>query len=267
MLAFDSPYTFMMKFHSRYILLAVVIFSTFYGRAYAQLDTRSFLSVTAGYSLPVGELAREKINDPFAGLSGEGRYLQASYDFRIARWFGLRISGSMNSNKTKPQPIIDRANDKIEELRSLGLIKDTSGPAWQTSVSNWKFNALMAGPAIYLNFGRVQLEGHAMGGYVQVSSPRVHMTGKFPSGKNDIEVGLNEAITKEWGIGGGASLRIPIYRKLYFHLSGDFLATEAELKDVAIRVSVQDYPQVVLPINEKRFVGVANVGVGLGLAF
>jgi hypothetical protein len=263
--SFVHSYPFHMKFRTNYIAFGILFLCSLSG--HAQIDTRSYLSITAGYSLPVGELAREKIDDPFAGLSGEGRYLQASYDFRITRWFGLRFAGSVNSNTTKPQPIIDRANEKISELRSMGLIKDPDGPDWQTNVSNWKFNAVMAGPAIYINMGRVQLEGHAMGGYVQVSSPKVQMTGKFQSGRNDIDVLLNEAITKDWGIGGGASLRIPIFKRLYFHLAGDFLATEAQLKDVSMKVTVQDYPQVVLPINEKRFVGVANVGLGLGLIF
>jgi len=75
------------------------------------------------------------------------------------------------------------------------------------------------------------------------------------------------AKTKDVGVGAGASLRIPLGNTLYFHLSGDFLATEAELKNVAINVKVGNYPQVGIPINEKRFVGVANVGAGFGFMF
>lgn len=232
---------------------------------FAQLNTRSYLSVTGGYSLPVGELAKEKINDPFAGLTGSGSFVQANYDFRITRGFGLRLSGNLNSNTTKPEPIVDRANEKVDELKEF--IGETSQQTWQTDVSKWKFNSVMIGPALYINMGKVQLEGHVMGGYVQVSSPTVDMVGGFESGNHAMKVNLNEASTNGLGVGVGASLRIPLFRQLYCHLSGDFLATEASFKNVGINVAIEGYPPVVIPINEKRFVGVANVGFGLGIAF
>jgi len=250
-----------MKIH-RYFILLLALTAT---ESFAQNNNRSFFSVTAGYSLPVGELAREKLNDPFAGLTGSGYYGQVNYDFRIARWIGLKVSGSMNLNKTKPQPIIDRANGKVQEIRPL--INETSEYSWQSNVSKWKFNAIMIGPALYLNMNKVQLEAHLQAGYVQVTSPSVDMIGTFQSGENKINVQLLPAKTKDVGVGAGASLRIPLGNTLYFHLSGDFLATEAELKNVAINVKVGNYPQVGIPINEKRFVGVANVGAGFGFMF
>ena len=164
-----------------------------------------------------------------------------------------------------PEPIIERANMKVEEIKPL--INETSAHSWETSVSKWKFNAIMLGPALYLNFNRVQFEAHVQAGYVQVTSPTVSMKGTFASGENTILVNLRPASTKDFGAGAGASLRIPLAGNLYFHLSGDFLATEAELQNVGINVQVGSFPQVQIPINEKRFVGVANVGAGLGIAF
>lgn len=231
----------------------------------AQNNNRSFFSVTAGYSLPVGELAREKLDDPFAGLTGSGYYGQASYDFRMTRWLGLKISGSMNLNKTKPEPIIERANESVEQIKPL--INETSNHSWQSHVSKWKFNTVMIGPALYLNFNKVQFEAHVQGGYVQVTSPSVDMAGTFESGQNNMTVRLSPASTKDFGVGAGASLRIPLGNVLYFHVSGDFLATQAELKDVAIKVNVGNFPEFAVPINEKRFVGVANVGAGFGIMF
>ena len=253
-----------MKFR-RYHIFLFVLSALSISKSFAQNDKRSFLSVTAGYSLPVGELAREKLDDPFAGLTGSGYYGQASYDFRVTRWLGLKLSGSMNLNKTKPEPIIERANESVEQIKPL--INETSNHSWQSNVSKWKFNAVMLGPALYLNFNKVQFEAHVQGGYVQVTSPTVDMTGAFESGQNNITVRLSPASTKDFGVGAGASLRIPMGNTLYFHISGDFLATEAELKDVAIAVNVGNYPQFAVPINEKRFVGVANVGVGFGIMF
>ncbi|WP_353717478.1 hypothetical protein [Dyadobacter sp. 676] len=254
-----------MKISQRFVVFLFALFLFVQVEARAQNDNRSFFSVTAGYSLPVGELAREKLNDPFAGLTGSGYYGQVNYDFRIARWFGLKFSGSMNKNTTRPQPIVDIADLRVEEIK--GFINETTSHTWDTRVSRWKFNAIMAGPAIFLNFNRVQIEGHVQGGYVKVTSPTVDMTGTFQSGENQILVHLSPASTSGFGVGAGASLRLPIAGPLYFHLSGDFLATEAELKNVAVNVRVGNYPEVGIPINEKRFVGVANIGAGLGISF
>lgn len=254
-----------MKISQRFSISLFALFLFTQLGAQAQNDNRSFFSVAAGYSLPVGELAREKLNDPFAGLTGSGYYGQVNYDFRIARWFGLKFSGSMNKNTTRPQPIVDIADLRVEELK--GLINETTSHTWDTRVSRWKFNAIMAGPAIFLNFNRVQIEGHVQGGYVKVTSPTVDMTGTFQSGENQILVHLSPASASGFGVGAGASIRLPIAGPLYFHLSGDFLATEAELKNVAVNVRVGNIHEVGIPINEKRFVGVANIGAGLGISF
>jgi hypothetical protein len=222
-----------------------------------QNDTRSFFSITGGYSLPVGELAREKIDDPFAGLTGSGYYGQANFDFRLARWIGLRASGSMNQNKTNSKPIIDKANQYAQVLGESFN--------WESSVSRWKLNALMVGPALYLNFGRAQIELHAQGGKVWADSPSVNLIGRSEGGE-PINVDLKPASTSAFGLAGGASLRFPLAGALYFQLSGDVIGAEAEIKDVTIR-AVRGSFDFSETISEKRFIGVVNVGAGLGIAF
>ncbi|MCE6992217.1 hypothetical protein [Dyadobacter sp. CY323] len=226
-------------------------------RANAQ-NTRAFFSVTGGYSLPVGELAREKLDDPFAGLTSSGYYGQANFDVRIARWIGLRASGSMNHNKTNSQPIIDKANSYAEVLGERFN--------WQSNVSRWKLNALMVGPALYINFGRTQIELHAQGGKVWADSPSVKLLGTAETGGDPITVDLQPASTSAFGLAGGLSLRVPLAGALYFQLGGDVIGAEAEIKDVTIKVvrGTLDFSE---PVSAKRFIGVVNVGAGLGLAF
>jgi hypothetical protein len=221
-------------------------------------NTRSFFSVTGGYSLPVGELAREKLDDPFAGLTGSGYFGQANYDFRIARWIGLRASGSMNLNKTNSQPILDKANDYAQVLGQTFN--------WQSSVSKWKLNAVMVGPALYINMNRAQIELHAQVGKIWANSPTVDLVGNAEGGGEPIYVNLKPASTTAFGLAGGASLRFPIAGNLFFQLSGDVIGAEAEIKDVTIRAvrGAYDFSE---KISEKRFIGVVNVGAGLGIAF
>ncbi|WAC10303.1 outer membrane beta-barrel protein [Dyadobacter pollutisoli] len=241
--------------NSQTFLIALFLFIAFHAQAQ---NTRSFFSVTGGYSLPVGELAREKLDDPFAGLTGSGYFGQANYDFRIARWVGLRVSGSMNLNKTNSQPIIDKANSYAAGLGETFT--------WQANVSKWKLNALMVGPALYINMGRAQIELHAQGGKVWANSPTVDLIGTAENGGEPITVGLKPASTSAFGLAGGASLRLPIAGKLYFQLSGDVIGAEAEIKDVTIR-AVRGSFDFSEKVSEKRFIGVVNVGAGLGIAF
>lgn len=242
------------------ILLTLCSFGSF-----AQNDKRSYFSITGGYSLPVGELAREKMNDPLAGVSGSGHFLQANYDFRITRGLGLKLSGSLNRNKTKPGPILEKADEYVTSIKPL--INETTNHTWQTSVSKWKFNAVMLGPALYLNFNKVQFEAHVQAGYIELTSPSVDVIGTFESGNNRIVTKLSPVSKNLWGGAAGASWRIPLGNTLYFHLSGDFIATEAKMKDVTLNVQIGDYPVFPMTLNEKRFVGVANAGAGFGIMF
>ena len=232
--------------------------------AYGQLDTRSFFSVTAGYSLPVGEMAIEKLNDPLAGLAGSGYFGQANYDFRIARWLGIRLSGSLNVNTTNSGPIIDKANTYV-----LALNRSYT---WESTVSSWKLGAGLIGPAIYLNMNRVQLEAHVQGGMIKASTPSVFLigtevsNGQVVEGSQKINVTLNHATVKPYAFGAGLSLRFPLSRALYFQLSGDVIGAKAEVKDLAIKAKAGTY-EFSDQINEKRFIGVVNVGAGLGVAF
>jgi hypothetical protein len=233
--------------------------------SFAQLDTRSFFSVTGGYSLPVGEMATEKLNDPLAGLAGSGYFGQANYDFRIFRWAGLRLSGSLNVNTTNSDPIVDKANTYVQALNRTYT--------WQSDVSQWKLAAVLVGPAIYLNMNRVQLEAHLQGGMIRANTPSVILTGQevnpeggIIEGGQPISVSLNHATVKPYAFGAGVSLRFPLVRALYFQLSGDVIGAKAEVKDLAIKAKSGAY-EFSDQINEKRFVGVVNIGAGLGIAF
>jgi hypothetical protein len=224
-------------------------------------DTKNFFSVTGGYSLPVGQLATEKLNDPLAGLAGSGYYGQVNYDHRIWRWLGFRLSGSLNVNTTNSDPIINKANQYVEATGRTY--------SWQSNVSEWKLGAALFGPAIYLNMNRVQIEAHVQGGIVRASTPSVFLVGQPTTADGNapaIDVSLNHTIVKPLGFGAGVSLRLPLFKALFFQLSGDVIGAKAEVKDLAIVANIGGIP-FADRLNEKRFIGVVNVGAGLGLAF
>jgi len=243
----------------------IMIFLTTKSEDVSAQDTKNFFSVTGGYSLPVGELATEKLNDPLAGLAGSGYFGQVNYDHRITRWFGIKLSGSFNQNTTNSDPIIDKANSYVTAIDRTY--------AWDSNVSKWKLGAALIGPALYLNFNRVQFEAHVQAGIVKATTPSVLLIGKQTNssgqiieGAEEIQVSLNRKIVNPVGFGAGASLRLPISGALFFHLSGDVIGAKAEVKDLAIRAQVAGFEHNDR-INESRFIGVVNIGAGFGIAF
>lgn len=258
---FHSP---MIKFITSFSVSVLILLIIHIEDANAQ-DTRNFFSVSGGYSLPVGELATEKLNDPLAGLAGSGYFGHVNYDHRIARWLGVRISGSLNQNSTNSAPIIDKANSYIA---ATGRTYN-----WDSSVSKWKLGAALIGPAIYFNMNRVQIEAHVQGGIVRATTPSVLLTGKeinasgqWVEGSQGIEVSLNQATVTPLGFGAGLSLRLPLFGALFFQLSGDVIGAKAKVSDLAIRAKIGQFEHNDR-INESRFIGVVNIGAGLGIAF
>lgn len=256
-----SPMT---KFRFCFLMLITLLLSIQIEEVKAQ-DTRNFFSVTGGYSLPVGELAKEKLNDPLAGLAGSGYFGQVSYDHRIARWFGIKLSGSFNQNNTNSDPIVGKANTYAEAIGRTYT--------WDSNVSKWKLGAVLIGPALYLNFNRVQIEAHVQGGILKATTPsvlligrQINASGELVEGAKEINVSLNHATVNPIGFGAGLSLRLPIAGALFFHLSGDVIGAKAEVKDLAIKAEVEGF-QYSDRINESRFIGVVNIGAGLGIAF
>ena len=228
-------------------------------------DRRNYISLTYGYSVPVGKFAKSSPNDPLAGLAGEGYFGQFSYDHLFSNWLGFRISGSYNNNTTNSDPIIKIANSYASVT---GRTYD-----WQTDVSKWKMASAMIGPAIYLHIGKLQIEGHAQGGIVKAQTPSVYLAGNpmTPSGEIDpsgkkIELSLDRRTVTPFGLAGGLSLRLPLFRGLYIHASGDVIGAQAEVKDLAFKAKVGDL-EIADQISEKRFIGVVNLGGGLGIAF
>lgn len=252
-----------MKFNYLFAF-AVLTMLSFVGKANAQ-DRRNYLSVAYGYSLPVGEFARLSPDDPLAGLAGDGFYGQFNYDRKLSNWFGFRISGSYNNNTTNANPIVKLANSYA------GATGKTY--TWQTDVSEWQMAAALIGPAIFLHISKLQIEGHVQGGIIKAQTPSVHMVGQAltPSGEIDassrtIDIRLDNRTVTPWGFAGGLGLRLPLYRGLFIHATADVIGAQAEVKDLAFKAKIGEL-ELSEQISEKRFIGVVNIGGGLGIAF
>ncbi|GAB2785988.1 hypothetical protein GCM10027275_33020 [Rhabdobacter roseus] len=224
-------------------------------RAQGTLQT---LSLTGGYSLPVGKFASENFNDPEAGLAGSGYFGQLTYERRFWPRLGFRASGSLNINNTNPDPV-------IEQYSALLPNKDTY--SWQTDAATWQLGSVMLGPIGYIDFARWQLEGHVVGGMIFAKSPSLTVAGTSSTGTNPVDARVSSGQTSAFGFGAGGSLRVPLARRLYFQLSADWIAARAELKDVPTYAKIGAFPAIEMLRTEKRFVGVVNVGAGLAVAF
>jgi hypothetical protein len=232
--------------------------------SYSQ-GSRNFISASGGYSLPIGKYASERLSNPDYGLAGSGYFGQIAYEHRFLFWLGIRLAGNVTINKTNPDPIVAKSNEYLERVRPF--INEEGTYTWKTDASQWKQASAMVGPVLYLYLGKVQLEGHLMGGYVIVESPDILVTGESSSGNNPVEGSLASARSKTWGAGAGASIKIPLSRHLSFQLGGDLIGTEAKFDDLVLVGKIGNYDPLEQPRSEHRLVSVINIGAGFTIEF
>ncbi len=218
----------------------------------------NLISFSGGYSLPVGKFASQNSNDPKAGLAGPGVYAQINYERKLAEHFGLRLTGSLNINKTDAQPLIDEYSVLLTKPESY---------TWQKATSTWQLGALLFGPSAYLPLGSIELEGHVQGGLVFAESPSVTVLGiSSAMGNPEAEGRIAQASTPAFGFGAGASVRFRLTENLRLQITADAIGANAQLKDLPT------YRRLGSIISEstsstERFVAVANVGAGLVFGF
>lgn len=218
---------------------------------------RNFVSFSGGYSLPIGAFASQNFDDPKAGLAGPGLYAQLNYERKLADHFGLRLTGSLNINKTDAQPLIDEYSVLLTQPESY---------SWETETSTWQLGALLLGPSVFLPLGNAELEGHVQGGLVFAESPGVTARGTSSAGNPSAEGRVAQASTSAFGFGAGASVRFRLTRNLRLQITADAIGANAQLKDVptyrqlgSLVVEGTDSPE--------RFVAVVNVGAGVVFGF
>lgn len=226
--------------------------------------SRNFFSASGGYSLPIGKYASEKLGNPDYGLAGSGYFGQVAYEHRFLFWLGLRVAGNHTINKTNPGPIIAKSEEYLDMARPF--INEEGTYTWTTETTKWKLTSAMIGPALYLYLGKVQFEGHLMGGYVWVHSPDIHVYGTSSSGKNPVEGSMASSLSKTPGGGIGMSIKIPLSSHLTFQLGGDVIGTEAKFHNLTLVGKVND-TQLEQPRSENRWVSVVNLGAGFCIEF
>lgn len=247
-----------MHFKSRIQPAFAFMFLLVAGPLQGLAQDRNAFSFSGGYSLPLGKFASENLNDPEAGLAGSGVFGQLSYERKLAPWWGLRLTGSLNINKTDPQPLIDRYSKILTKPESY---------TWEEKTSRWRLGAMLLGPSGFFSLGSAELEGHVQGGFVFAESPGVTLGGTSSAGSPSIEGNIAQASTSAFGFGAGASLRFRLTRQLRFQLTADAIAANAQLKNVKTSVKVNNVPLPESTSSPKRFVTVLNAGAGLVVVF
>lgn len=218
---------------------------------------KNMISLAGGYSLPLGSFASKQFSDPKAGLAGPGAYAQLSYERKLASWYGLRLTGSLNINQTDAQPLIDEYSTLLTNPQSY---------TWKKETSPWQLGALLLGPSAYLPLGIVELEGHLQAGLVFAKSPSVTALGTSSAGSPEAEGRVAQASTSVFGFGAGASVRFRLSDNLRLQITADAIGADVELKDLP---TYRRLGNLVLEGTEsrQRFVSVVNVGAGLVFSF
>jgi hypothetical protein len=224
----------------------------------AQPTPLNALSFSAGYSIPVGKFASKQFSDPEAGLAGAGYFTQLGYERRFRSWLGVRLSASLNSNTTNPQTMIDQYSVFLPN-------RDTY--TWTTDVTRWRLGSVLAGPVLYARLGALTLKGHAQAGLVLAESPGLRVQGTSSTGQYPVDARVSKSDARAFGVGAGGSVRFPLYKRLLFQLTGDWVASRIQLYDVPTYTQVGDNAPINGLLSPRRLVGVLNTGAGLVVEF
>ncbi|GAB3163705.1 hypothetical protein [Telluribacter humicola] len=239
-------------------LLYAILFFGITTSGWAQSTAPRAISFSGGYSIPIGKFASKQFSDPEAGLAGSGYFGELSYEQRFSSWLGVRLSGSLNINKTNADPL-------IEQYSILLPNRDTY--TWQTDVTKWLFGSVLAGPAVYLRTGPVMLEGHVQLGVAFARSPGLSVIGTSSTGRNPVEARVAQGSTKALGYGAGGSASVPISNRLRFQITGQWIGSNMYFKDVPTYAIVGDIGPIKSLQSKWRFIGVLNTGAGLVFEF
>lgn len=135
------------------------------------------------------------------------------------------------------------------------------------------FWSCLFGPAVYKNFGKLLVQGHLQAGIVWARTASVHLTGNVydATGQVDpvsptINVSLERQAVNQFGLGGGINLRYPLSNHFFIQAYSDVLAAKAQVKNLAVKAKIGTL-ELSEQISDKRFIGVVNLGGGIGISF
>lgn len=237
----------MTRFTSTFLLILL-----FAKVSYSQDHPRFSLTLSAGPSISLREVAAKITSSPRAQLAGNGLAGQIGLDMRVWRAIGLTARVNYNQNETRKEPLEVQAG--YYNLTNLDI-----------TAQKWSGLSAMAGPTLTKQWGIFGLQGRLLGGYVVVDSPQFVINGLLGNRPARIEADSKQG--KDLAFGAGATVFINLSKNFGLVINGDATYTNVEFKEVVTRVTLNNGITTPITTTESQNVGILNVTGGLRFSF
>jgi opacity protein-like surface antigen len=212
------------------------------------LTHKGFVSVTAGYSVPVASPFGKNTQK----LMGGGQSAQVSLGYRLGRRLGMVGSYSFVSNTIRQDALLKSVSGNLESSY------------WKSNATNCTLQTLMVGPLLTVPMGRFIFDFQLTGGYAQATSSRMELSTEFL--RMPLTYTTPSQTTNALAAGAGFTTRYKVNRWLALHASAQYIT--ADLKYDNLMQEIQIGRQVSQePVQSHQPTGILNLGAGFSFLF
>lgn len=215
----------------------------------AGLAQEKYLSISGGYTIPLGDFSSSDINSKQSGFANNGYNFSFEMTFFFSDFVGLGANLRFNNVSFNSQLFNDLLIEKFQgQLESISL---TSG--------NYNLHNFLIGPYIKFDAGDYfSLYGKAFLGVMTTFRPNQSLNYKLPlENSQSIETVGKYSGSFAYNLGAGAFVKFN--RKLGLRLSADYIAGNPKYEDF-------DFDNLEV-IEKKQAVAYMNYNAGLMLTF
>ncbi len=235
-----------------FLLLASMSTYAQKGFILSHLDSRGYLNLSGGMSLPMASIMKDDPNAPSDLSAFKGSAFQVSIGYRIGRHWGAVLSMTNCLNEGNVRPLLEN------------LEKSQLGTNWTAKSGTWNCSHLSAGPSYSITAGRWMFDQRLMVGYSWLERPYTNLSGKY----YQFEMGVQTSTGKSKSIsaGLGTSVRFKVGRNIALAVHADYITTRATFNDIESTLIIGE-DQSTEPVKEVKAMGILNLNGGLSLLF
>ena len=215
---------------------------------------RFSVSLAAGKSLSLRELATQITGSQRAQLAGDGLAAQIGAGVQFTRHLGLTVRLNYNENETREEGIKSYAAAAYD-ITNLTVAR----------TEKWRAVSALAGPTLRVFLGTVSLQGRLMAGYASITGPAFLANGTFAN--RDVFIDSKTGVTQSFAFGAGSTFAVALGKHLSLAINADYTQTKAEFTGVQNIITVSG--NVISPITPTitQDMGILNITAGLVVSF
>ena len=227
----------------------IIIFSSLiFFSIYSYSQSKGYVAISVGPSIPIGDFASKNMANPSAGLSNTGAIFDISFAYKLGTQFGISALLRGQANPTDAQLI---ANE---------LAKEDPLTYWTVESKTWGVGGLLFGG--YGSFPvseKINFDARGLIGFVNASSPEINITGTKQGKSIWAKQGIVSTNAFSYLIGAGFTFDIG--SKICLMINMDYMGTKPEFNNIEIISSIGHKNT----LSMKQNIETLNIGFGIGL--